>query len=128
VKEIQGHIDEMIDALELPDKRHAPSQTLSGGMKRKLSCAIAIIGGSKVVILDEPTSGMDPAARRATWDLLTRFKEGRTMLLSTHFLDEADLLGDRIAIMSEGRVMCCGSSMFLKVRLAGEYNVSSRTL
>lgn len=108
----------MINALELPDKRHAPSSTLSGGMKRKLSCAIAIIGGSRVVILDEPTSGMDPAARRATWDLLTRFKPGRTMILSTHFLDEADLLGDRIAIMSEGRVMCAGSSMFLKVRLS----------
>lgn len=66
VPAIQGHVDEMIDALQLPDKRHAASSTLSGGMKRKLSCAIALIGGSKVVILDEPTSGMDPAARRAT--------------------------------------------------------------
>eukprot|EP00045_Choanoeca_perplexa_P016896 m.234753 g.234753 ORF g.234753 m.234753 type:complete len:1739 (-) comp17391_c0_seq2:66-5282(-) len=121
---IQGHVDEMIDALQLPDKRHAPSKTLSGGMKRKLSCAIAIIGGSKVVILDEPTSGMDPAARRATWDLLTRFKEGRTMLLSTHFLDEADLLGDRIAIMSSGHVVCAGSSMFLKHRYGRGYHMT----
>ncbi len=54
------------------------------------------------MILDEPTSGMDPAARRATWDLLLKYKPGRTILLSTHFMDEADILGDRIAIMSEG--------------------------
>ena len=83
-------------------------------MKRKLCCGIALVGGSKVVILDEPTSGMDPAARRATWDLLLKYKEGRTIILSTHFMDEADILGDRIAIMSEGIVQCCGSSMFLK--------------
>ena len=70
-------------------------------MKRKLSTGIALVGGSKVVVLDEPTSGMDPSARRATWDLITKHKGGRTILLSTHFMDEADLLGDRIAIMSD---------------------------
>jgi ATP-binding cassette subfamily A (ABC1) protein 3 len=63
---------------------------------------------------DEPTSGMDPDARRQIWDILQKFKEGRTVVLSTHFMDEADLLGDRIAIMSEGVVKCCGSSYFLK--------------
>eukprot|EP00049_Salpingoeca_infusionum_P004186 m.75537 g.75537 ORF g.75537 m.75537 type:complete len:1711 (-) comp12452_c2_seq4:1262-6394(-) len=113
-QDIPAAIDEMIDALELPNKRDALSKTLSGGMKRKLSVAIAIVGGSKVVILDEPSSGVDPSARRAMWDLLTKFKSRCTMLLSTHFLDEADLLGDRIAIMSEGVVKCCGSSLFLK--------------
>ena len=66
------------------------------------------------MILDEPTSGMDPGARRQTWDILQKFKEGRTVVLSTHFMDEADVLGDRIAIMSEGVVKCCGSSYFLK--------------
>ena len=66
------------------------------------------------MILDEPTSGMDPAARRQTWDILQRHRTGRTMLLSTHFMDEADLLGDRIAIMAEGVIKCCGTSMFLK--------------
>ena len=66
------------------------------------------------MILDEPTSGMDPDARRQTWDILQKYKEGRTVVLSTHFMDEADLLGDRIAIMSEGVVKCCGSSYFLK--------------
>lgn len=64
--------------------------------------------------MDEPTSGMDPAARRQTWDILRKFKDNRTMILSTHFMDEADLLGDRIAIMAEGVVKCCGTSLFLK--------------
>jgi len=66
------------------------------------------------VILDEPTSGMDPEARRQTWDILLGERLGRTMILSTHFMDEADLLGDRIAIMANGRLQCVGSSLFLK--------------
>lgn len=65
-------------------------------------------------MLDEPTSGMDPSARRATWDLLQGEKCGRTILLTTHFMDEADLLGDRIAIMAGGELQCCGSPLFLK--------------
>jgi len=68
----------------------------------------------KVVILDEPTSGMDPDARRQTWDLLQQHRVGRTIVLSTHFMDEADLLGDRIAIMASGVIRCCGTSLFLK--------------
>lgn len=64
--------------------------------------------------MDEPTSGMDPAARRQTWEILQKFREDRTMILSTHFMDEADLLGDRIVIMAEGVVKCCGTSLFLK--------------
>lgn len=64
--------------------------------------------------MDEPTSGMDPAARRQTWEILQKFREDRTIILSTHFMDEADLLGDRIAIMADGVVKCCGTSLFLK--------------
>lgn len=74
------------------------------------TCNISI----QIIILDEPTSGMDPAARRQTWDILQKFRENRTMVLSTHFMDEADLLGDRIAIMAEGVVKCVGTSLFLK--------------
>ena len=68
----------------------------------------------QVVMLDEPTSGMDPVSRRATWDLLQQQRSSRTILLTTHFMDEADLLGDRIAIMAKGELQCCGSSLFLK--------------
>lgn len=100
--QVQHQIDDMITSLELTEKRHVQSQFLSGGQKRRLSCGIAIVGGSKVVILDEPTSGIDPSARLAVWNVITKYKKGRTILLSTHFMDEADLLGDRIAIMSEG--------------------------
>ncbi|XP_041350183.1 phospholipid-transporting ATPase ABCA3-like [Gigantopelta aegis] len=98
----------------LEHKADTLSMHLSGGQKRKLSVGIALIGGSEIIILDEPTSGMDPAARRQTWDILQRNKHGRTLVLTTHFMDEADLLGDRISIMAEGVVKCCGSSMFLK--------------
>ena len=79
---------ENLQSLQLVEKSDYPTTALSGGMKRKLCCGIALVGGSKVVILDEPTSGMDPAARRATWDLLLKYKPGRTILLSTHFMDE----------------------------------------
>lgn len=93
-------------------------------MKRKLSVCVALCGKSKVVILDEPTAGMDPAARRTLWDLLQEEKKNRTMLLSTHFMDEADLLGDRIAIMAGGVMQCCGSSFFLKKRYGVGYHLT----
>jgi ATP-binding cassette subfamily A (ABC1) protein 3 len=76
-------------------------------------------------MFDEPTSGLDPAARRALWDLLQAEKHGRTTLLTTHFMDEADLLGDRIAIMAGGELQCCGSSFFLKKKY-GKFFISSR--
>ncbi len=93
-------------------------------MKRKLSVAIALIGKSKVVILDEPTSGMDPAARRLTWDVLIGSKCNRTIMLTTHFMDEADVLGDRIAIMADGRLQCVGSSLFLKKKYGCGYQLT----
>jgi ATP-binding cassette subfamily A (ABC1) protein 3 len=123
-KVVYRYVDEMIADLELLNKRHAVANTLSGGMKRKLSCGIALVGGSPVVILDEPTSGCDPSARRAIWDLLIKNKPGRTMLLSTHFMDEADVLGDRIAIMVNGRVECVGSPMELKSQYGIGYHLS----
>ena len=88
-----------------------------GGMKRKVNLGIALVGGSNVVLLDEPTSGMDPQARRYTWDLLQTEKKSRTILLTTHFMEEADILGDRIAIMARGQIQCYGTSMFLKRKL-----------
>ncbi|XP_047389769.1 phospholipid-transporting ATPase ABCA3-like [Sciurus carolinensis] len=116
-------IDNMLSAFNLLEKRDAFSKSLSGGMKRKLSIIVALIGNSKVVILDEPTSGMDPASRRATWDLLKTYKRDRTILLTTHYMDEADALGDRIAIMAKGSLQCCGSSIFLKHLYGVGYHV-----
>uniref|UniRef100_A0A8C0LK84 ATP-binding cassette sub-family A member 17-like n=1 Tax=Canis lupus dingo TaxID=286419 RepID=A0A8C0LK84_CANLU len=107
-------VQRMLHVLGLEDKRDALSKFLSGGTKRKLSIGIALIAGSKVLMLDEPTSGMDAISRRAIWDLLQQHKSDRTVLLTTHFMDEADLLGDRVAIMAKGELQCCGSSLFLK--------------
>lgn len=96
---------------------------LSGGQKRKLSVAIAVCGGSKFVVLDEPTAGMDPLARRELWDLLASLRKGRTMLLTTHYMDEADILGDRVGIMSLGQMQCVGSTQFLKTTYGAGYKL-----
>ncbi|TMS02487.1 ATP-binding cassette sub-family A member 1, partial [Larimichthys crocea] len=113
-KEVKIEMDQMIEDVGLPHKRKDLAKNLSGGMQRKLSVAIAFVGGSKIVILDEPTAGVDPFARRSIWELLLKYKQGRTIILSTHHMDEADILGDRIAIISHGKMRCCGSSIFLK--------------
>ncbi|KAM9835346.1 phospholipid-transporting ATPase ABCA1-like [Syngnathus typhle] len=119
--EVDAEMEQMIRDVGLPHKRRDLAKNLSGGMQRKLSVAIAFVGGSKVVILDEPTAGVDPYARRGIWELLLKYKQGRTIILSTHHMDEADILGDRIAIIASGRMRCCGSSLFLKKRFGTGY-------
>eukprot|EP00066_Takifugu_rubripes_P008866 XP_003975387.1 PREDICTED: retinal-specific ATP-binding cassette transporter [Takifugu rubripes] len=112
--EAEREVEAMLVDLALPHKRDDEAQNLSGGMQRKLSVAMAFVGGSKVVILDEPTSGVDPYSRRSIWDLLLKYRAGRTVILSTHHMDEADLLSDRIAIISKGQLHCSGTPLFLK--------------
>ena len=90
------------------------ARQLSGGMKRKLSILLAFVGNSRTVILDEPTSGVDPYARKQIWEFLSDHRTGRTIMLSTHHMDEAEALGDRIAIISRGSLLCCGTFDFLK--------------
>ncbi len=102
--------------------KHLGSE-LSGGQQRKLSVAIAISGGSKFIVLDEPTAGMDPLARRELWDLLASLRKGRTMLLTTHYMDEADILGDRVAIMSLGKLECIGTTQHLKRKFGSGYKL-----
>ncbi|CBZ24573.1 putative ATP-binding cassette protein subfamily A, member 2, partial [Leishmania mexicana MHOM/GT/2001/U1103] len=114
-------ISRMLAGVGLQDKRDYCSKMLSGGQKRKLSVAVAFVGGSRLVFLDEPTAGMDVGARRHTWTLLRAMAKYHTILLTTHFMDEADLLGDSVAIMSQGRLQCAGSNMFLKARLGVGY-------
>ncbi|ESO83918.1 hypothetical protein LOTGIDRAFT_229502 [Lottia gigantea] len=120
---VKQEVDDMLKSVGLEPKRKSLSGELSGGMKRKLSVGIALIGGSKIVILDEPSSGMDPDARRSIWSVLQKNRAGRTIILTTHFMDEADLLGDRIAIMADGVIKCCGSSLFLKKKYGAGYHM-----
>ena len=82
-----------------------------------------MIGNSKIVLLDEPSSGMDTTARRRMWEMLKKNKAGKIIILTTHYMDEADILGDRIAIMAEGDVQCIGSPLFLKNRYGVGYNL-----
>ncbi|KAM5199106.1 phospholipid-transporting ATPase ABCA3-like isoform 4-T4 [Hipposideros larvatus] len=120
-------IDRMLSIFNLREKRDTFSKLLSAGLKRKLSIMIALIGGAEVMILDEPTAGMDPLSRRATWALLQQYKQDRTILLTTHYMDEADILGDRIAIMVKGSLQCCGSSFFLKHIYGAAYHIVLET-
>ncbi len=92
-------------------------------MKRRLSVAMALIGDSKVIILDEPTSGLDPFNRRTLWELIRNYKNGRTIILTTHYMEEADALSDRIALMNHGQVKCCGSPLFLKDKFGSGYRL-----
>jgi len=87
---------------------------LSGGQKRRLSISIAMLGESDLVVLDEPTAGLDPTSRRELWDLLKKTKYNRKILMSTHYMDEAEYLGDRIAIIDQGQIQCCGSIKYLR--------------
>lgn len=111
---LSQEIEDLLRQSGLDVHRNKLSKTLSGGYKRKLSLAIAMIADSKVLILDEPTSGMDPESRRKVWDFLQLIRHDRLILMTTHHMEEADALGDRIAVMSSGQVKCCGSALFLK--------------
>ena len=102
--------------MDLSAKLDCPAAALSGGQRRKLSLASALLGDPAVVFLDEPTSGMDPHARRYTWDVIRRVaaRSGSCVLLTTHFLDEAEVLSDRAAVMAAGRVVASGTPADLK--------------
>ncbi|XP_057535190.1 ABC transporter A family member 1 isoform X2 [Amaranthus tricolor] len=121
---LESVVAEMIDEVGLSDKVNTLVSCLSGGMRRKLSLGIALIGNSKIIILDEPTSGMDPYSMRLTWQLIKKVKKGRIVLLTTHSMDEAEVLGDRIAIMANGSLKCCGSSLFLKHQYGVGYTLT----
>jgi ABC-2 type transport system ATP-binding protein len=89
----------------------------SGGMKRRLSIAMALISNPQVLFLDEPTLGLDPQARRAIWEYIAEFKGKKTILLTTHYMEEADFLSDRIGIIDEGKIVALGTSQELKTNL-----------
>jgi ABC-2 type transport system ATP-binding protein len=98
--------DEVIALVGLADKRDARVKTLSGGQKRRLDLGVALVGDPDLVFLDEPTTGFDPAARRAAWDMIRSLRSlGKTILLTTHYLDEAEQLADRLAVLREGVII-----------------------
>ena len=119
-----SEIVSLLSKLELLSKKDALSKTLSGGQKRKLCIALAMIGNSKLILLDEPTSGMDVIAKRSLWEFLKNNKKDKIIILTTHSLDEAEYLGDRIGIMTEGVYLCSGTSSYLKSHYPCGYNVN----
>ena len=99
-------IDEVIRLVGLGEKRDARVKTLSGGQKRRLDLGVALVGDPDLIFLDEPTTGFDPAARRAAWEMIRSLRSlGKTILLTTHYLDEAEHLADRVAVLREGRII-----------------------
>ncbi|KAL2194308.1 hypothetical protein P885DRAFT_43208 [Corynascus similis CBS 632.67] len=119
----KDEIRELVLAIDLEKKIKAKSHTLSGGQKRKLQLGMMLTGGSAVCCVDEVSSGLDPLSRRKIWDILLAERGRRTMILTTHFLDEADLLADYIAVMSKGNLRAQGTSVELKDRLGGGYRI-----
>ena len=108
--EINPRIEELLEFAQLTDRKDAPVEPLSGGMKRRLTIARALISDPDLVILDEPTTGLDPQARHLLWDRLYRLKrEGATLIITTHYMDEAEQLCDRLVVMDQGKIVAEGS-------------------
>jgi ABC-2 type transport system ATP-binding protein len=103
-------VDEVISLVGLEEKRDARVKSLSGGQKRRLDLGIALVGDPDLIFLDEPTTGFDPAARRAAWEMIRNLRSlGKTVLLTTHYLDEAEQLADRVAVLSRGLIVRVGT-------------------
>ncbi len=114
--------EDTIALVRLEEKRHARVGTLSGGQKQRLALACALVGDPGLLFLDEPTTGLDPQARRQLWDLIGDFKrDGRTILLTTHYMEEAEVLCDRVAIMDHGKVIARGTPHELIASLGAEH-------
>ncbi|CAI9715527.1 factor export ATP-binding I [Octopus vulgaris] len=123
-KKLEREVRSILKDVDLLHMRNTPAKQLSGGMQRRLCVALAFAGKSSIVVLDEPTAGVDPSARRSIWDLILKYKNDRTVIMSTHHLDEADILSDRVAILHKGKLLCCGSTLFLKRHLGKGYCLS----
>lgn len=120
---LEQEIRFLLSQTDLMPKMYHTAGVLSGGQKRKLCTAIALVGGSQIIVLDEPTSGVDPYSREKMWALLRSYKKNRVIMLSTHTMYEADVLADRKAIVVKGSIRCCGSSMFLKNKFGVGYHL-----
>jgi lipooligosaccharide transport system ATP-binding protein len=113
-KEVRQRVDELLDFVQLTEKAGAMVDDLSGGMKRRLTIARSLINRPEVLLLDEPTTGLDPQARHVVWDRLFRLKQqGVTLVLTTHYMDEAEQLADRLVVMDKGLIVAEGSPLSL---------------
>ncbi len=123
-QEVIKQTEDLIESVKLTPAANIRSGAYSGGMRRRLSVAISLLGDPLVVFLDEPTTGMDPISRRHVWDTIEAAKKDRVVVLTTHSMEEADILGDSIAIMARGKVRAFGSSIRLKNRFGSGYQLS----
>ena len=123
-EDLISDIKNLITKLNLIEKTNSLSATLSGGQKRKFCIALALAGNSKLILLDEPTSGMDVLAKREVWNFFKNYKHDKIIILTTHSLEEAEYLGDRIGIMLDGKFICSGTGSFLKNKYPCGYNIN----
>jgi ABC-2 type transport system ATP-binding protein len=122
-------VDGLIELANLQDKSQAQFRNLSGGLKQRLGIAIAIVNDPEVVFLDEPTTGLDPRARREVWEVLLSLKRnGKTVFLTTHYMEEAELLADTVAIISKGKIIAMGSPDELTERNANYLVLTLKTM
>jgi ABC-2 type transport system ATP-binding protein len=115
--DVKGRSKELLETMGLMERAKDQVRKFSGGMKRRLSIAMALVSDPQVLFLDEPTLGLDPQARRAIWEYIAELKGKKTILLTTHYMEEADFLSDRIGIIDEGRVVALGMAQELKTNL-----------
>jgi len=120
-------LQQWLQEIDLVEKKDYLVEKLSGGQKRKLCIGLALIGKPKYVFLDEPTTGLDPLSRRKIWELLLKVKKDRVIFITTHYMDEADIIADRKLILSHGIIRCLGSSIYLKNHFNMKYNLEVRT-
>jgi lipooligosaccharide transport system ATP-binding protein len=113
-KEVRQRVDELLEFVQLTEKANAMVEDLSGGMKRRLTIARSLVNRPEILLLDEPTTGLDPQARHVVWDRLFRLKQqGVTLVLTTHYMDEAEQLSDRLVVMDKGLIVAEGSPLSL---------------
>jgi len=123
-EKVEGEVNKILEEMDINDIAELEAGTLSGGQKRKLSISIALVGGSEVVFLDEPSSGMDITSRRQLWDILKRCSNNRIIILTTHYMEEAAVLGNRVGIISDGELKCSGTSLFLIEKFGKYFNLN----
>jgi len=127
IKEVMDDLDTWLQDFDLVEKRDCKVQYLSTGQKRKLCVGLAFLGNPKYVFLDEPTTGLDPVSRQKIWSLLLKKKRDRVIFLTTHYMDEADIIADRKLILKKGTVRCLGSSVYLKNHFQMKYSLEIET-